>query len=62
MTMMTPNQIGSKPSAVTTGKMMGTVRMIIAMASIQAAQHQVHHHDEREHAVGPDADARSGTP
>ena len=35
MTMMTPNQIGSKPSWVTTGKMIGTVRMIIAMASIR---------------------------
>src|SRR5215831_15164616 len=35
ITMMTPNQIGSKPSAVTTGKMIGTVRMIIAIASIR---------------------------
>ena len=35
MTMITPNQIGSKPSAVTTGKMIGTVRMIIAIASIR---------------------------
>ena len=35
ITMMTPNQIGSKPSAVITGKMIGTVRMIIAMASIR---------------------------
>src|SRR5580693_7793434 len=35
ITIMTPNQIGSKPSAVITGKMIGTVRMIIAMASIR---------------------------
>src|SRR5689334_10263223 len=35
ITMMTPNQIGSKPSCVTTGKMIGTVRMIIAIASIR---------------------------
>src|SRR5207253_4524079 len=35
ITMITPNQIGSKPSAVTTGKMIGTVRMIIARASIR---------------------------
>ena len=35
MTMITPNQIGSKPSCVITGKMIGTVRMIIAMASIR---------------------------
>ena len=33
MTIMTPNQIGSKPSCVTTGKTMGTSRMIIAIAS-----------------------------
>ena len=35
ITMMTPNQIGSKPRWVTTGKMIGTVRMIIAIASIR---------------------------
>src|SRR5882762_6520710 len=35
ITMMTPNQIGSKPSCITTGKMIGTVRMIIAIASIR---------------------------
>ena len=35
MTMMMPNQIGSKPSAVTTGKTIGTVRMIIAIASMR---------------------------
>ena len=35
MTMMTPNQIGSKPSAVTAGKMIGTVRITIAIASIR---------------------------
>jgi len=35
MTMMTPNQIGLKPRWETTGKMIGTVKMIIAMASIR---------------------------
>src|SRR5258708_36294659 len=35
ITMMTPNQIGSKPSVLMTGKMIGTVRMIIAIASIR---------------------------
>ena len=35
MTMMTPNQIGSKPSSVMTGKMIGTVRMIMAIASMR---------------------------
>ena len=35
ITMMTPNQIGSKPSALITGKMIGTVRMIMASASIR---------------------------
>src|SRR6266702_1798691 len=35
ITMMTPNQIGSNPRCVMTGKMIGTVRMIIAMASIR---------------------------
>ena len=35
MTMMTPNQIGSKPSAMITGKIIGTVRMIMAIASIR---------------------------
>ena len=33
--MMMPNQIGLKPRWVTTGKMIGTVRMIIAIASIR---------------------------
>jgi len=57
MTMMTPNQIGSKPSAVTSGKMIGTVRMINRHGVHQAAQHQVHDHDDGEHAVGADAEA-----
>src|SRR5581483_2458882 len=35
MTMITPNQIGSKPRWAMTGKMMGIVRMIMAMASIR---------------------------
>ena len=35
ITMITPNQIGSKPRCVITGKMMGMVRMIIAIASIR---------------------------
>ena len=35
MTMMMPNQIGSKPSAVTTGNTIGTVRITIAIASIR---------------------------
>src|ERR1700748_170433 len=35
MTMTTPNQIGSKPSAVTTGNTIGTVRITIAIASIR---------------------------
>src|ERR1700761_2341238 len=35
MTITTPNQIGSKPSAVTTGKTIGTVRITIAIASIR---------------------------
>ena len=35
MTMITPNQIGSKPSRMITGKMIGTVRMMIASASIR---------------------------
>src|ERR1700754_952057 len=35
ITMITPNQIGSKPSAVTTGNTIGTVRITIAIASIR---------------------------
>ena len=35
ITMMTPNQIGSKPRCVMTGKIIGMVRMIMAMASIR---------------------------
>src|SRR3954463_13367835 len=35
ITMMIPNQIGSKPSAVTTGNTIGTVRITIAMASMR---------------------------
>ena len=35
ITMMTPNQIGSKPSAMMTGNTIGTVRMIMASASIR---------------------------
>src|SRR5712672_352059 len=35
ITMITPNQIGSKPRWVITGKMIGTVRMIMAIASIR---------------------------
>src|SRR5271156_4789804 len=35
ITITTPNQIGSKPSAVITGNTIGTVRMIIAIASIR---------------------------
>src|SRR5580765_2144494 len=35
ITIMTPNQIGSKPRCMITGKMIGTVRMIMAMASIR---------------------------
>ena len=35
ITMMTPNQIGSKPSSVITGKMIGIVRMIMASASMR---------------------------
>src|SRR3954447_21965052 len=35
MTIITPNQIGSKPRWEITGKMIGTVRMIIAIASIR---------------------------
>src|ERR1700710_1112207 len=35
MTMTMPNQIGSKPSAVTTGNTMGTVRITMAIASIR---------------------------
>ncbi len=34
MTMMMPNQIGSKPSVLITGKTIGMVRMIIAIASM----------------------------
>src|SRR3982074_2722238 len=35
MTMTMPNQIGSKPSDVTTGNTIGTVRITIAIASIR---------------------------
>src|ERR1700730_4003219 len=35
ITMMTPNQIGSKPSSLITGKMIGTVRITMASASIR---------------------------
>ena len=35
MTMMMPNQIGSKPSSLITGKMIGTVRMTMASESIR---------------------------
>ena len=41
ITMMMPNQIGSNPSAMITGKMIGTVRMIIAIASIRQPSTQV---------------------
>src|SRR5262245_44648677 len=34
-TMMIPNQIGSKPSSLMTGKIIGTVRMIMASPSIR---------------------------
>src|SRR6202030_3706648 len=35
MTMITPNQIGSKPSCMITGKMIGMVRMIMASESMR---------------------------
>src|SRR6266481_2407367 len=35
ITMMTPNQIGPKPSSLITGKMIGTVRITMASASIR---------------------------
>src|SRR6476619_4028996 len=35
ITMITPNQLGSKPRCEITGKMIGTVKMIMAIASIR---------------------------
>ena len=51
MTMMTPNQIGSKPRWMMTGKMIGNGQDDHRHGVHQAAQHQIHQHDQRQHAV-----------
>jgi hypothetical protein len=53
ITMMTPNQIGSKPRWVITGKDDRHGQDDHRHRVHQAAEHQIHHHDQREHAVGP---------
>ena len=56
MTMMTPNQIGSKPSSLMTGKDDRHGEDDHGERVHQAAEHQVHQHDQRQHAVAADAE------
>jgi hypothetical protein len=60
ITMMTPNQMGSKPSVLMTGKMIGTREDDHRHGVHQAAQHQIDQHDEGQHAVASDAESGQG--
>jgi hypothetical protein len=57
MTMMTPNQIGSKPSSLMTGEDDRHGQDDHGERIHQAAEYEIHQHDEREHAIGADAEA-----
>ena len=57
ITMMTPNQIGSKPSSWMTGKMIGTAEDDHGERVHETSEHEIHQHDQREHAVAAEAEA-----
>ena len=57
MTMMIPNQTGSKPIAVTTGKDDRNGQDDHRHGVHEAPQREIHQHDQREHAVAAKSEA-----
>ena len=55
--MMTPNQIGSKPSCDDDREDDRHGQDDHGQRVHQAAEHQIHHHDQRQHAVGAEPEA-----